>query len=590
MKVNEKLSKLRQLMKEKNLDAYIIPSTDPHLSEYVPERWTSRAWISGFTGSAGTVVVTADKSGLWTDSRYFLQGSEQLEGTEIELYKLGMPDVPDYPKWLNDNLKNSSNIGFDGSVYPLNLTKKLEETFELKGHKIVPDYDLIEEIWQDRPEIPRNEIFLHDVKYSGKSTADKLKDVRAEMKDFGADNHLICTLDDIAWLFNVRGTDVAFNPVAVAYALITPNETKLFVLPEKVNSEVKSQLEKDVKINDYHAIGEHIEKIEGTILIDPARTIKSLFDKIPSEVKVIESMNISTKMKGKKNKIEIVGMKNALRRDAVALTEFSMWLEKAIKSDEKITETQAMDRLRECRSKIDLFFGESFNTISGYAGHGAIVHYSATKESEFTIGTDTFFLLDSGGQYYDGTTDITRTFHFGTPTEQEKEDFTRVLKGHIDLAIQKYPAGTRGSQLDAFARKHLWDAYLHYGHGTGHGVGCFLNVHEGPQNIRLEENPTVLEEGMITSNEPGVYRADKYGIRIENLVLTVPDKKSDFAQFMAFDTLTLFPIALNCIKVEMLTEEEKNWLNNYHKKVFDEVSPLLDEEQKLWLGEQTKSI
>lgn len=593
MDIKTKLNKLREEMKSKNLDAYIIPSTDPHISEYVPEHWTSRMWISGFTGSAGTIVVTLESAGLWTDSRYFLQATEQLKDSGIILHKMGMPGVDDYPQWLNKNLDSGANVGFDGKVMPVATSKSLIKTFDMKKINVVSSYDLISEIWtDDRPDIPKNQLFLWDKKYSGKSRTEKIEEIRKSLKEVSASYHLVCTLDDIAWIFNIRGNDVPFNPVVVAYALITPEKTILYIYNEKVPNDAVAEFERDgIEIKDYNAVYDDIKALESgkNILIDINKSNTWLYDAIPDGVRKIENMNASTMLKSVKNDTEINGMKEALRRDAVAMVNFLHWIENTVGS-EKVTELSAAKKLTEFRKEIDLFVGESFNTISGYAGHGAIVHYAVTPETDIEIEKDTFYLIDSGGQYYDGTTDITRTLHFGTPTDEEKTDYTLVLKGHIDLALTKYPEGSRGAQLDAIARRPLWEHGLHYSHGTGHGIGCFLNVHEGPQNIRLEENPTKLQPGMITSNEPGVYKADKHGIRIENLVLTSFDSETEFGKFYKFDTLTLCPIETKAIDKSLMTEEEINWLNDYHKRVYDEVAPLLNDEMKEFLAKKTQVI
>jgi Xaa-Pro aminopeptidase len=593
MEIKERISKLRQLMKENGFDAYIIPSSDPHISEYVPERWTSRAWISGFNGSAGTVVVTMDSAGLWTDSRYFLQASEQLEGTGVELHKMGVPGVLDFPDWLNKNLDKGATVAFDGWVVPVVTYKKLKSTFDLKGINVDFSKDLIEEAWSDRPAVPSDKIFTQPEKYAGKTRLEKIADIRKTMSERGADHHLVCSLDDLGWIFNIRGRDVAFNPVAVCYGMITKEEVKLFIYDEKLDATVKKELETDgMKLFSYEDVLEHVKAIpSGSVLyIDPARANTMLYESVPAGIPVIEDMNISTRMKAIKNDTEIRGMKNALTRDGAAMARFQKWLETAVGS-EKLTELSVAAKLRDIRAEDELFFGESFNTISGYAGHGAIVHYAASPESEYEIKPEGFFLLDSGGQYYDGTTDITRMFYLGQePTEQEKIDYTLVLKGHILLGMAQYPVNTRGSQIDVLARKAMWDLGINYGHGTGHGVGCFMNVHEGPQNIRMDENPTVLQPGMITSNEPGIYRAGQYGIRIENLVLTIDGEQTEFGQFLKFETLTLCPIDTKAIKVDMLTKEERDWFNDYHQMVYERVSPLLDDEHKEWLKEKTKAI
>jgi len=592
MLVSEKISALRKLMKDKKLDAYIIPSTDPHISEYVADVWFSRAWISGFDGSAGTVVVTADNAGLWTDSRYFLQGSQQLEGTGIDLHKMGEAGVLDFPEWLLETLHAGAVVGFDGKCFQAATTQKLKSLFGKKNISINSDYDLLDLVWNDRPSIPMNSIFLHNNLYAGKTCREKIQDIQKELVKKGADAHLICTLDDIAWIFNIRGNDVSYNPVAISYALITQNSANLYVFEDKVPAEVRTELSTEgIILKDYHDIGFEISKLEdGTsILIDSARSNTWLWNLVPAGVRIIDSMNISTMMKACKNSTELKGMYSAMRRDGAAFTEFIYWLENTI-GKEKITEISTADKLRDFRKKKDLFFGESFNSIIGYAGHGAIVHYGASEETNVEIGTDTFLLTDSGGQYYDGTTDITRMFHFGTPTDEEKRDYTLVLKGHIYLTMAKFPYGTRGAQLDALARKHLWDHYMTYGHGTGHGVGCFLNVHEGPQNIRKEENPTILEPGMILSNEPGVYKNDKYGIRIENLIVVADDLENEFGRFLKFENLTLAPIDTKAIDKSLLCRKEIEWLNDYHKIVFEQVSPLLNNELKEFLKEKCKPI
>lgn len=592
MTINEKIHELRQWMKKFNLDAYIIPSTDPHISEYVAECWTSRSWISGFDGSAGTVVITQSIAGLWTDSRYFLQAERQLQNSEFQLFKLGLPDTLDYPEWLAANLGRGSFVGCDGKVLPQSLMTKIRSTLQSKAIEFVLEFDIIKEIWQNRPEIPKNKLFLQDVKYAGKSRTEKIKEVRKMMAVHDANCFAIATLDDINWLFNIRGTDVAYNPVVICYALITTDEQELYIYDEKLDAVTRAELEKDgVKIMPYDDIYHRITHLNAadTIYMDPARMNSWLMGAVPHHTRLIQGMNFTTILKAKKNATEIQGVKNAMKRDCVSMLNFLKWFENTL-GQEKLTEVSVGQKLREFRAQSDMFFGESFATIAGYRGHGAIVHYSANAETDAEIKPEGFFLLDSGGQYYDGTTDITRVFHLSTPTEEEMIDYTLVLKGHINLGTARYPVGTRGSQLDVLARKFLWDEGFNYLHGTGHGVGCFMNVHEGPQNIRMEENPTVLEVGMITSNEPGIYRAGKHGIRIENLVVTVSDIETDFGKFLKFDTITLFPIETKAIKVDMLTDMERKWFNNYHKMVYDEVSPLLDEEMKAYLKEKTKPI
>lgn len=593
MKVIDKISKLRQAMKNAGIKAYIIPSTDPHISEYVADCWTSRYWISGFSGSAGTIVVTDETAGLWTDSRYFLQAANELEGSGIELFKLGLPETLDYPEWLKKNLHSGDTVGFDGKVVTVALAQKMKKMFSIKNIKLITNHDLIEQIWENRPAVPANPIFEHELKYSGKPRTDKLDEIREKMISNDADYHIMATLDDINWSFNIRGRDVSFNPVAVCYAVISKNSAELFIFDSKVPLELKSKFEKDgIKILPYESIADRIGRFEkGTnVLVDINKMNLWLYESIPSECLIIESANPSTLLKACKNFTEVQGVKNAMRRDAVAMTNFIYWLEKNV-GKEKITEISTMDKIREFRSDIPLYFGESFNTIAGYKGNGAIVHYGANPETAAEIFAEGFFLFDSGGQYYDGTTDITRMFHLSNPTEQEKIDYTLVLKGHINLSMAQFPVGTRGSQLDILARKALWDRGCNYLHGTGHGVGCFMNVHEGPQSIRMDENPTTLVPGMIISNEPGLYRANQYGIRIENLVLVVEGEKTEFGQYLKFENLTLCPIDTKAIDKSLLSEDEINWFNEYHQTVYNEVAPLLEnEEKRLFLAEKTKAI
>jgi Xaa-Pro aminopeptidase len=592
MKITQKIEKLREKMAELGINAYIIPSTDPHISEYVPQRWTSRAWISGFTGSAGTIVVTDKIAGLFTDSRYFLQATHELEGSAIELFKVGNTGVEDYPDWIKSNLKSGDVLGFDGMVVQAALAKGIVAELKQNGVETSFGHDLVEQIWTDRPSIPDNEIFVHELQYAGKSRVEKINDIRSKMKQKNVDTHVVATLDDLCWIFNIRGKDVAFNPVAVCYGIITLQKAQLYIYDSKLTSEVRAELESDgVEICNYDDLLSSVKEFAASsrVYVDPARVNYALYTAIPTECTKIEGMNFSTNMKACKNDIEIQGVKNAMRRDAVAMCEFIHWFEKTL-GKEKITEVSAGEKLRQIRSEKELFFGESFNTIAGYAGNGAIVHYGATPESDTEIKAEGFFLLDSGGQYLDGTTDITRMFCLSEPTDQMMIDYTLVLKGHINLSLAKYPINTRGSQLDVLARIEMWNRAMNYGHGTGHGVGCFMNVHEGPQNIRMNENPAVLEPGMITSNEPGLYREGQYGIRIENLVLTVPFTETEFGKFLQFVNLTLCPIDTRAIKVSMLTQDELNWFNEYHQLVYDEVSPLLDDELKNWLKEKTKSL
>lgn len=592
MTVNEKVALLRKEMKSNCIDAYIIPSTDPHISEYVPEHWTSRSWISDFNGSAGTVVITQDIAGLWTDGRYFLQAEQQLSDSEFQLFKLGVDGVDDYPDWLCKNLKENQVVGFDGNIFQVNLAENLKQ--KLKDYEISIDYknDLISSIWKDRPDLPKNLIFEHSIEYSGESTKSKINRIREELKLNNCNSTILCTLDDICWTFNIRGNDVKFNPVCLAFAIITLKKVTLYIFGEKVPTQLQENFTSiGIDIKEYTAFLKDVSQInKSNIFIDKQRTNYNVLMNIQPGNKVISGLSIATKFKATKNNIEVSNIKNAMVRDGVALVNFQYWLEQAYSNKENIDELRAMAKLRACRATQDKFYGESFNTIAGFAGNGAIIHYSADEKSNKAIDGSTFFLLDSGGQYLDGTTDITRPFHLGSPTNEEKTDYTNVLKGMIDINLAKFPKGTRGSQLDILARKALWDRYENYKHGTGHGVGCFLNVHEGPQSIRTEENPTKLELGMICSNEPGVYRPNKWGIRIENLILVVEDRESEFDIFYKFENLTLYHIETKCVIKDLLTETQLNWLNLYNNEVYNKLSPFLDNDMKLWLKDKTKAI
>lgn len=590
-KITERLEALRAEMKKNKISAYIVPGTDPHASEYIADYWKERVWISGFNGSAGTVVVTLDKAGLWTDSRYFLQGGEQLQGSGIDLMKQGLPETLEIVPWLSKELKSGEKVAVNAQMFSLNAYAGMKSELRMSGIDLL-SADLINEIWEDRPALPKNPFFVFDIKYSGKSTIDKLKTLRDEMKKNFADIFVMSALDDIAWLFNIRGNDVSFNPVVIAYALVDMGNATLFIDSEKLTEENKKYLEsQSVTIAPYNDIYKSLKKINGekAVLLDGAKLNQSLFESIPSTCPIRNTMSPVFKLKSVKNEIEIEGVRRAMLKDGLALTRFFKWLDDNVKTGE-ITEITIGEQLRKFRGEEENFIGESFGTIAGYADHGAIVHYSATPESNYSLKQENILLIDSGAQYLDGTTDITRTYPLGKPTIAQKTDYTLVLKGHIAIDQAIFPAGTRGSQIDILARKALWDRRLNYGHGTGHGVGHFLNVHEGPQSIRMDENPTTLQAGMILSNEPGLYRAEKYGIRIENLVLVVEDKTTEFGQFLRFETLTLFPINQDLIDVELLSDDEIKWLNNYHARVYDTLSPNLELEEREWLAEECRPI
>lgn len=589
--VKQKLESLRKAMSANDIAAYIVPGTDPHASEYIADHWKEREWISGFDGSVGTAAVTLGKAGMWIDSRYFLQADEQLAGTGIDSMKMGLPDTPEIISWIISQLKKGEKVGVNPQMFSANAYRAMKNELFFHGLELVP-VDLISTIWTDRPELPCEKCFIYPVEYAGETCGEKLLLLRKELQKTGADVFVVSALDDIAWLFNLRGRDVDYNPVVIAYALISADGVALYLSAEKLTDETRKYLDlENVKIKDYFDIYNDLRNISPSlkVLVDGSKLNQSLFEAIPADCLIINQMSAVFRLKSVKNEVEIAGLRNAMVRDGVALTRFFMWLEKNVGS-ETLTEISIAERLYAFRAEQKNFFGESFGTIAGYAAHGAIVHYKADEKSDVVIKTDNLLLLDSGAQYLDGTTDITRTIAFGTPTQKQKTDFTLVLKGHIGIATAVFPVGTRGSQLDILARKAMWDRYMNYGHGTGHGVGFFLNVHEGPQNIRMDENPTVLQPGMLLSNEPGLYRTGEYGIRTENLIHVVETEKSEFGQFLKFETLTFFPIDISLIDKGMMTENEIDWLNAYHQQVFDKLSPYLTEEEGKWLKNKTKFI
>ena len=596
MKTNEipeRLAAMRQFMETKNLDAFIIPSTDAHLSEYPPKFWESRKWISGFTGSAGTAVVTKQQAGVWTDSRYFLQAADELSDTGFDLFKMGQADTPDMTDWIIEQVGRDGTVGIDGLVYAASEGNALKSKLDAAGIALNTSFDPFEEIRKERPEIPKNKIFTLPVEVTGETVKSKIERVNTELKKLQADGVIVVTLDTIAWLFNLRGNDVDYNPVAVAYAYVSEKETVLFIEPDKLTDEIaNSYIEQGIKITGYNDIFEYVANLpEGSaVCVTGSKINYKLLHTIPSTCRIIDVPSPLDLMKSVKNETELKGFRNAMIKDGVALVKFYMWLEKAVPAGE-VNEVTVAEKLYEYRSQQELFVGESFSTIAGYGRNGAVIHYSAIPETALKVEPKGLLLIDSGAQYKDGTTDITRTVAVGKLTKQMKSDYTLVLKGHIALATAIYPKGTRGSQLDILARKALWDNGLTYWHGTGHGIGHFLNVHEGPQNIRLEENPTQLQPGMVTSNEPGVYRANQYGIRIENLIVTQPHEKSDeFGEFYNFETITLCPIDTRPISKKLLTKKEVKWLNKYHEWVYATLKGHLNKEEKDWLKEKTKSI
>lgn len=589
--VTNRIAALRQSMMRAGVAACIVYGTDPHASEYLAECWKDREWISGFSGSAGTVVVALKSAGLWTDSRYFLQGEQQLSGSGIALMKQGLPETPDIVSWLKQELKAGDKVAVNAQLLSVSAYAALQTDLAKAGIELV-NVDLISGLWTDRPAVPQKPLFVFDEKYAGFSVTDKLAALRAEMKKMNTDIFVLSALDDIAWLYNVRGGDVDYNPVVIAYSLVTMQDAVLFVSPEKVNSETHMFLTSHgVRLADYHAVYSELKHIlpDKTVLIDGAKLNRSLYEMIPTECRIVNAMSPVFRMKSIKNTTEISGIRRAMVKDGVALTKFFKWLEENVASG-KLTELTVAEKLYKFRAEQENFAGESFETIAGYGAHGAIVHYSATEESAAHLQADGLFLLDSGGQYYDGTTDITRTISLGNPTEEQKQDFSLVLKGHIALAKAVFPVNTRGSQLDILARKPMWERGVNYGHGTGHGVGHFLNVHEGPQSIRMDENPVVLQEGMYISNEPGLYRTGKHGIRTENLVLVAPATETAFGKFLCFETVTLCYIDTTLLDRTILNGEDIKWLNDYHNRVFEMISPLLNIDEAEWLRNKCKPV
>lgn len=588
--IQERIRALRAWMKQAGVEAFIIPSTDPHLSEYVAPHWQSREWISGFTGSAGTVVVTPEKAGLWTDSRYFLQAARQLEGTGIDLYKEMLPETPSISAFLSAELKEGQTVGIDGTVFSTEAARNLKEELAAARIAVKSLPDPMDDIWTDRPPLPQAPAFIHETKYAGRTCAQKLEAIRIEMRRAGTQCLLLSALDEIAWTLNLRGSDVHCNPVVVSYLLIGEREACYFIEPQKLTSSVRAYLEENgVACLPYADILTHLQDLPvGSLMLEPGKTNYAVRSAIPQQCHVIEAASPVALLKAVRNEQEIAGLRQAMQRDGVALVKFLKWLEDVPQGHE--TEISIDRKLHELRAAQPLYMGESFDTIAGYGAHAAIVHYEATPETDIPLEPHGFLLLDSGAQYLDGTTDITRTIALGPLTEEEKTDYTLILKGHIDLAMAVFPEGTRGAQLDVLARMPIWQHRMNFLHGTGHGVGHFLNVHEGPQSIRMNENPVSLRPGMLTSNEPGVYKAGSHGIRTENLVLTVPAGEGLFGRYLKFETVTLCPICTRGIIRDLLTPAEIDWLNQYHRKVYEQLSPSLDEDERLWLEKACKRI
>ena len=591
MNTNQKLSDLRKVMKKNAIDAVIIPSSDPHQSEYIADHWQERAWISGFTGSAGTVAVTMDHAGLWTDSRYFLQGDMQLKGTEVVLHKMYNQFATPYVDYLSTSLPQGSTVAINGMMFSKAAVDGIKKNLVSAGINLVYRLDLISLVWSDRPALSASPSLFHEDKYSGKSMAQKLEDIRKAMGQSNADFHFITALDDLAWTFNMRGKDVEYNPVTIGYAIVGKSEAHLFVNKKKLSDLLQKELAKNkVEIHDYETVLHFLNQLneKENILVDPNLISQTLYEGI--NAKIISGVSIPKTLKAIKNETEIGHIRSVMKKDGAALAHTFYWLEHKLRQNEKIDEVEVAKKIADSRSLQKFYHGESFGAIVGYKGNGAIIHYHPEPETCKTIEADGILLVDSGGQYCDGTTDITRTFALSIPTDEQKKAFTLILKGMIALSMAKFPEGTAGAQLDTFARQYLWAEGMNYGHGTGHGVGFFLNVHEPPHGfapVHSERGRTVHLPGMLSSNEPGYYKEGEFGMRIENLILAT---NSAIPGFMEFETVTLYPFDHTLIDKSRLTKDEINWINVYHKKVYDGISPLLKGEIKIWFKNKCRKV
>lgn len=595
--IKQRIENIRDLMKEKNIYAYIVPSSDYHQSEYVGDYFKSREFMSGFTGSSGTLIISMDEAGLWTDGRYFIQAEQELKDSGIKLFKMGEEGVPTIEEYLLEKLPKNSTLGFDGRVMSVKEGQSLANKLAFKGINIEYKYDLVNDIWEDRCLLPTEKAFLLGTEYSGESFSDKLSRIRAVMKEKKATTHILASLDDIAWLFNIRGRDVKSNPVVLSYAVITIDSVYLFIDKNKIGKDIRAELSKEnVQIKGYEEVYEFIKNIDENevVLIDTSKVNYAIYNNIPSNVQKIEERNPSILFKSIKNEIELKNIRNSHIKDGVAFTKFMYWLKNNIGKIE-ITEISATQKLEEFRREQDKFIEPSFSTIAAYKDHAAMMHYSATEESNYKLEPRDLFLVDSGGQYFDGTTDITRTIALGPIPENVRKDFTNVVRGMIRLSKAKFLYGCRGYNLDILARGPLWEEGIDYKCGTGHGIGFVLNVHEGPNGFRWKvrediDDTCILEEGMVTTNEPGVYVENSHGIRIENEIVVRKAEKNEYGQFMDFEVITFAPIDLDAIDESLILKDEKVYLNNYHKQVYDKISPYLNEEEKQWLKTYTREI
>ena len=596
MNINQRLEDLREMMRREHLSAFIFPSTDPHQSEYVADHWKGREWISGFNGSAGTAVVTLTSAALWTDSRYFIAAEEQLKGTEFQLMKLKIEGTPTIAEWIGRECGPGAEVGVDGMVNSANSVKELIGDLRKQGGITVrTNLDPLKLIWRDRPAIPENQVEIYPLQYAGEAAHDKIARIRQGLREKHADGMLMSALDDIAWTLNLRGSDVHCNPVFVSYLLISSKDVTIYINKVKLQPEVLAYLKAEgVGVAPYEDVKKGLKDyFEYNILLDPDEVNYTLYKSVTREI--VEEESPVKRMKTVKNETEIAGFRSAMLKDGIAMVKFlknlEFFAEQSGKAEQRIenlegeplTEIGVDEMLTAFRAEQPLFRGISFDTIAGYQAHGAIVHYEATPETDATLKSEGLLLLDSGGQYLDGTTDITRTIALGPLTEEQKRVYTLVLKGHIQIELCKFPSGSSGTQIDILARKDMWREGLNYLHGTGHGVGTYLNVHEGPHQFRMEWKPAPLVAGMTITDEPGIYLADKFGVRIENTLLITPYKETEFGKFLQFESLTLCPIDKKPIMKEMLLKEEIDWLDAYHQRVFDMLSPHLSEDEKKWL-------
>ena len=590
--ISERIARLREELRREHLSAFIFPTSDPHNSEYTAEHWKGREWISGFNGSAGTAVVTLDNAALWTDSRYFIAAEEQLKGTEFQLMKLKVEGTPSIAEWLGRELKDAADkaVGIDGMVNSTNSIKELISDLRTQGGiTLRTNFDPLERIWQDRPAIPENPVVIHPLEYAGEPIREKLARIRKALREKHADGMLMAALDDIAWTLNLRGSDVHCSPVFVSYLLISTTEVTLYINKVKLTPEVMSYLQAEgVGVKPYDQVKQGLKGyFEYNILLDGNEVNYTLYKAVEREI--VDASSPVPLMKAVKNEREIAGFRSAMLKDGIAMVKFLKWLKPAVEAGGQ-TEMSVERKLTALKAEQPLFRGLSFDTIVGYEEHGAIVHYEAIPETDATLHPKGLLLIDSGTQYQDGTTDVTRTIALGPLTEEQKRVYTLVLKGHIDLQLLHFPDGASGTQLDAIARRPLWQAGMNFLHGTGHGVGCYLNCHEGPHQIRMEWIPARLQAGMTVTDEPGVYLGGRFGVRIENTLLVVPAEETECGRFLGFETLTLCPIETSPIIKELMTPEEIQWLNDYHTMVYERLSPYLNEDEKAWLRKATASF